>query len=239
MPADLRVDHVYLISCKYGSNILLNTSPGNLFDRALADRRGTRGTDWFVEVAPEAYQEFYALCRSHAASDQLPERVDQLDPDHRATLKAALKGRLPADAAEAYQWLAVAVSRASAERWLAHLDRPVAREEMLWRLLRLEAAPYFVLGASADGGPLRYRVGTPWDFRERFTLRAFDVWGEVAGQPMVRWRADVRDDLDGSRRTVEGHVEVRWSHGRFAQVPEAKVYLDTVHHDVAGYFPLQ
>ena len=109
---------------------------------------------------------------------------------------------------------------------------------MLWKLLRLEAAPYYVLGAAATGHTIHYRVGTPWDFREHFRLRAFDVWAEIAGQPMVRWRADVVDRDSATARVVEGHVEVRWSHGRFAQLPEAKVYLDTAHHDVAGYFPL-
>jgi hypothetical protein len=42
VPADLRVDHVYLISCKYGSNILWNTSPANLFDRSLSERGSGR-----------------------------------------------------------------------------------------------------------------------------------------------------------------------------------------------------
>ena len=38
--------------------------------------------------------------------------------------------------------------------------------------------------------------------------------------------------------TVAGHVEIRWSHGRFAQPPEAKVYLDTPMADLPGYHPL-
>ena len=56
IPADLRVDHVYLISCKYGSNILMNASPWHLFERGLSERR-TERADWFAEVAPEALQE--------------------------------------------------------------------------------------------------------------------------------------------------------------------------------------
>ena len=52
IPADLRVDHVYLISCKYGSKILQNASPWNLFDRALNERE-KRADDWFAEVARE------------------------------------------------------------------------------------------------------------------------------------------------------------------------------------------
>lgn len=43
----------------------------------------------------------------------------------------------------------------------------------------------------------------------------------------------------GQTREVSGHVEVRWSHGRFGGPPEAKGYLDTSHHLVPGYFPLQ
>ncbi len=42
----------------------------------------------------------------------------------------------------------------------------------------------------------------------------------------------------GAHTTIEGHIEVRWSHGKFVQSPEAKVYLDTPHHLVAGYWPL-
>ena len=42
----------------------------------------------------------------------------------------------------------------------------------------------------------------------------------------------------GADRVIEGHVEVRWSHGKFGGAPEAKIYLDTPHHDVAGYEPL-
>jgi hypothetical protein len=43
-----------------------------------------------------------------------------------------------------------------------------------------------------------------------------------------------------SRRpaSVRGHVEVRWSHGRFAQPPEAKIYLDTPTDQLPGYYSL-
>ena len=47
IPADLRVDHVYLVSCKYGSDILYNAAPAHVFDRLLAEKRGDR-TDWFL-----------------------------------------------------------------------------------------------------------------------------------------------------------------------------------------------
>ena len=37
---------------------------------------------------------------------------------------------------------------------------------------------------------------------------------------------------------MAGHVEIRWSHGRFAQPPEAKVYLDTAMAELPGYHRL-
>lgn len=244
VPADLRIDHVYLVSCKYGSSILHNVSPSHLFDRALAERRVERGSDWFVTTAPEAYQEFYQACLSETGLDSgastMPASVGDLDKSHRLQLKAALpkRGRLPEAAQHCYEEFSIAVARASAERWRSSLQTARAREAMLWRLLRLQAAPYFVLGASTSGDPLRYRVGTPWDFRTSFDMHAFDAWADSAGQPMVRWRAEVSERETGERVPIEGHVEIRWTHGRFSGAPEAKVHLDSHPHAVPGYFPL-
>lgn len=235
IPADLRVDHVYLLSCKYGSTILHNVSPSHLFDRRLADRRGER-VDWFADVAPEAYQELYRACRDELGDTTLPERVGDLRTDQRQRFKS-LPRTWSSATAEPYRELVREVSVASAQRWNASLA-PALREEFLWRLLRLQPSPYFVLGATAEHEPLRYRVLTPWDFRARFAFRAFDAWPNVVGQPLVTWRAVVLDRLRGEERSIDGHVEIRWSHGRFSGAPEAKVHLDSPPHAVAGYEPL-
>ncbi|MDH3498825.1 MAG: hypothetical protein OEM97_01765 [Acidimicrobiia bacterium] len=237
IPADLRIDHVYLVSCKYKSNILHNVSPGHLFDRLLAER--SRSDDWYLEVAPEAYQELYAACRDHVGDSGLPPDVQNITADARQVLKRRLPRRWPATIKPIYANLAYEVARQSAERWEANLATKAKQEEMVWRLLRFQASPYFVLGAAMDGTPLQYRVATPWDFRERFRLARFGAWPDVAGQPVVKWRAEAVDEMDGRQRSVEGHIEIRWSHGRFGQVPEAKVYLDSPHHEVPGYFQLE
>ncbi len=66
-PIDLRIDHVYLVSCKYLSKILFNVSPAHLFDHLLVggqNRRGRlAGGDWFAEVAPRQYQQLYEIVR--------------------------------------------------------------------------------------------------------------------------------------------------------------------------------
>lgn len=239
IPADLRIDHVYLISCKYGSNILHNPSPGNLFVNLLADReyRGVAG--WYQEVAPAAYQSFYDSCRTAAGQPDLPSMVTQLsDPDLKV-LRERLPKRLGGPLGKAYTEFSHTVAAETAQRWAANMGTAKKRETMLWRLLRLEAAPYFVLGESADKHPLRFRVATPWDFRLRYTFRDLFVSpNRDAQQPVVHWKAVVRNNATDVEDSVEGHVEIRWSHGRFGPSPEAKVYLDTPHHQVPGYIPL-
>jgi hypothetical protein len=130
-----------------------------------------------------------------------------------------------------------AVAAASAARWqqaLAGADQ----ERALWRLLRIGSAPYFVLGAS-DRGSLRLRIGTAWDWRQHFRIDSFTVAAAPArAQPVVDWTVVVANRRSAATTTISGHVEIRWSHGKFAQPPEAKVYLDTPHAQIPGYWPL-
>ncbi|MDJ0955059.1 MAG: hypothetical protein QNJ81_15375 [Acidimicrobiia bacterium] len=239
IPADLRIDHVYLISCKYGSNILHNPSPGNLFVNLLLDREHRSDVGWYQAVAPDAYQEFYAACRREVGEKELPPLVTQLDDAHLRLIRDRLPKRLGGALGSAYTEFSHTVAAATAQQWAANMRTPRRREAMLWRLLRLESAPYFVLGEAADRTPLRYRVATPWDFRLRYTFRELYVTANrEAQQPVVHWQAIVRSNATDAEEKVEGHVEIRWSHGRFGPSPEAKVYLDTAHHSVPGYFPL-
>jgi hypothetical protein len=238
VPADLRVDHVWLISCKYLSKVLANAAPSRLFDRGLAGGPARPAGDWYAEVAADVYQRLYTIVRTELGTRaSLPPHASDLTPAHRAELRAYLDAGWSPEAQAAYRVLAVEVGKASADRWRHALAKRVDAEAALWRLLRIGSAPYFVLGAQRDR-TLRLRVMTPWDWRQAHELKRIDVWGDDAGQPQVRWQARVRDRATGDECIVDGHVEVRWSHGRFGKPPEAKAYLDTPHHRVPGYVPL-
>ena len=239
VPADLRIDHVYLVSCKYNSRITLNAAPRLVFGGSNGIGADARA-DWFAEMAPRETQALYEIVRFEAGMvGSLPDRATDLSPAERRDLARAL-GRgawtSPA-AAEAYAALSAVVAEGSARRWRDRLRSERLREATLWRFLRVAAATYFVLGSDGDR-MVRVRVGSPWDWRQAFRLRRFDVEPVASRQPLVRWTATVDDRRAGCPRTVTGHIEVRWSHGRFAQPPEAKVYLDTPPHLVAGYWPL-
>jgi hypothetical protein len=292
-PVDLRVDHVYLISCKYLSSILFNASPAHVFDHLLvgaaARARREANADWYSEVAPDAYQDLYGVVRqavrdlgegsgdtaavlrsasmdrrggadqalpglepadgsgvapavayhSVAALAELPTRAVDLTAVHRSALGKRLAPGWPPQAKAAYESLSEEVAIASAARWRAALSGgKAAAEAMLWRLLRMGATPYFVLGASATQ-TLRLRIATSWDWRQQYALGRLEIFAQSGGQPRVGWNATVKARSSGEVHTISGHVEVRWSHGRFGGPPEAKCYLDTPHHLVPGYFALR
>ncbi|MDY7099949.1 MAG: hypothetical protein S0880_02065 [Actinomycetota bacterium] len=236
-PIDLRIDHVYLVSCKYLSRIVVNASPARLFDRLLQGAHGARSADWYEEVAPDEHHQLYDVVRTGLADPTLPRRVDELSPAERKALGRRLREGWPAGAGEAYEVMTDAVARATAARWRDTIGGRAGQEAMLWRMLRIGSAPYFVLGAGRDG-PIRRRILTPWDWRQRYRLRSLTIEAQAGGQARVGWAAEIDDRVTGADRQVCGHVEIRWSHGRLAAPPEAKVYLDTPHDDVPGYEPL-
>ena len=236
-PVDLRVDHVFLVSCKYLSKILINASPFHLFDRLLQGGHGARETDWYAHVAGEAYQALYDCVRDRLSLDLLPPAVGDLRTEGRKQLSQLLAAAWPPEATGLRQEFVSVVATETARRWKQRAGSVAAREALLWRMLRIGSAPYFVLGASRAAS-LRLRVATPWDWRLGFRLRDFDVGPQLGGQPRVIWRATVEDRHTRMLREVVGHVEIRWSHGQFSGNPEAKVYLDTPHGEVPGYFPL-
>jgi hypothetical protein len=239
-PIDLRIDRVYLVSCKYLSANIANASPGRLFDGLLATTGEWERGDWYQLVAPDEHEALYAACaaRAKTAGDvALPPSAQDLTAAARRRLRRALGERgLPEEAQRAYQALCDAVSERSAARWL---DRLAAfdDERMVWRLLRVGNAPYFLLGAHGRSS-LRLRVDTTWDWHRAYRLDRLTVTAARAGQPRVDWSAAYKVRGTDEARVVKGHVEIRWSHGRFGQPPEAKVYLDTPVDEVPGYHPL-
>ncbi|MBK5224205.1 MAG: hypothetical protein JJE52_15295 [Acidimicrobiia bacterium] len=237
IPADLRIDHVYLVSCKYLSKVLLNPGPSRLFERLLQGE-GRSAENWFAVTAPDAFQELYDVAVECSGVAGLPSLVGALDRPQQLQLKAALAARtMPEPLRQPWAALCRQVADGSAARWAAALVQPRDQLRLLWKMLRITSATYFVLGADR-GSHLRLRVVSAWDWMQTYELRSFSVAPRAAGQPEVGWLAVVRPRSGAPDLHVAGHVEIRWSHGRFVGVPESKVYLDTPYSEVPGYEPL-
>lgn len=241
IPADLLVDRVYMISCKYLSQILHNTAPARLFEEILAPSSQARHPDWFAELAPRQHLALYRAALKLLDLDGMPDTPGWLNTEQRARLRDAFRthgGRgMPGELRKPYDALIAAVSTASAERWQEALREPAQQERVLWRLLRIYSSTYYILGIDPRR-TMRLRVMTPWEWRQAFEFRSLRVEPDGRGQPRVNWTARYRERAGGQRVEVRGHVEIRWSHRPFCGPPEAKIYLDTHHDEVPGYVPL-
>lgn len=237
IPADLRVDHVYLVSCKYDSRNFLNSGPAKLFDDRLRDGK-QRSTSWYTEVARGSYQEYYRAVRQHFGLLSLPADVNSLSGADRQLLSTTLPRFMPPELADVQAQFCEAVSVASADRWRMSVGKSnPQRTEFAMTLLRIPQAVYFLLGQ--DGSvPHRFKVLSRWDWAKRFTLDDFVISSSKALQPTVDWCIVVKDRESGEELRARGHVEVRWSHGRFNNAPEAKVYLDSRLDETPGYVAL-
>ena len=241
VPADLLVDRVYMISCKYLSKILHNTAPAHVFVDGLAVTSQSRGINWFQEVAAEAHEALYARTVEVLRLSDMSESPISQTREQRTKLRVALKERatpgLPDELDQEYERLIEEVSRASADLWEAELVDKGQQERLLWRLLRIYSSTYFILG-SDERRTMRLRVVTPWEWQQSYKFISFEVMAAGRGQPRVNWAATYRHLASGQRRRVRGHVEIRWSHRPFFGSPEAKIYLDTPHERVPGYLDL-
>jgi hypothetical protein len=233
IPADLRIDNVFLVSIKTRSAVLWNRSPAQVF------LRHAQPGHWYVETAPDEYQALYDAARSLGEFPELPHNVVHLTRPQGAHLAARFPSRQwPEQLAVPYREMAQQCAIRSAQLWNGSISSRLQRERVAWWLLRLAPAPYYLLGDSV-AAPLRIRVDTPWDWRQRWEFLDLDISAALdAGQPQVNWTLHARDRTDGDTRETSGYVEIRWSHGRFSGAPEAKVQLRTRHEDVPGYTPL-
>ena len=238
VPADLLVDRVYMVSCKYLSKILHNTAPSHVLLDGLVAAPESRPINWFQHVAAAAHEALYSRTVDVLGLVDMAETPEELTAEHRRKLKAAFRQRavpgLPSELGAQYKRLIDEVSRTSAELWRQVLGGTADQERILWRLLRIYSATYFILGID-QRRTMRLRVMTPWEWRQSYEFMSLTVRAAGRGQPRIDWEATYRDLAAGQRRRVGGHVEIRWSHRPFCGPPEAKVYLDTPHAHVPGY----
>jgi hypothetical protein len=233
IPADLRIDNVFLVSVKTRSAVIWNRSPSQVFTHTA------QPVHWYVETAPDEYQALYEAAVSCSGLSAMPSRAADLSRSQGLAMAATLNPRQwPEPLASLYKALASRCAARSAEIWNDAISSPAQRERAAWWLLRLAPAPYYLLG-DATRAPLRIRVDTPWDWRQAWHFESLEIAPAVgAGQPQVEWRLRARHRETGEINDVDGYVEVRWSHGRFSGHPEAKVQLRTPHERVPGYTPL-
>jgi hypothetical protein len=236
LPADIRIDHVFIVSCKNVSKILRNASPASVFDEALNSQKKSP-KDWYLETAHEQYCQLLSEVVSLYGLSGFPVSPDELSPNQRDQLKSVLKSGWPKSLEKTVKAFIHEVGHQSASRLHKKLATKREQEQFYWRVIRCQSSPYFILG-NQPSGPMRLRVLTPWDIQRLYEFQSFELEPGQTGQPEVEWKAHHVDRETQEIRTTQGHIEIRWSHGKFCGSPEAKIYLDTPHANSTGYIPI-
>ena len=117
-PIDLRIDHVFLASCKYLSANIADPSPGRLFDGLLTTSGDWPRGDWYLETAPEELRKLYLECKNAVDLEDLPDDPARLEPaDESDCASRDLRGSSRTDSGRPTWTSCNAVSNASAMRW--------------------------------------------------------------------------------------------------------------------------
>ena len=216
--------------------------PARLFDGLLATSGEWEQTDWYEVVAPEELRALYDACRRATGLTRLPDDLGALS--HRGSPAPAARpaGTLvPARRArDAYRELCARVSTVSAQRWLpATWTRAAAPPNAWCGGCCASATRPTSCSAPTPAG----RCACGWRARGTGARPTVSISSTSPPPPRANPRSTgppLTPSAPPSRReSVRGHVEVRWSHGRFVQPPEAKVYLDTPSDELPGYFALE
>ena len=136
LPADLRVDHVYVVSCKNLSKILRNPSPVALFRHGRTDGEGGGG-DWYFEVAQNEYESLYRGAVDLLGLSSFPHSVAELSRTEKDTLRYSFGRRWPPEIESQAKDFISAVSERSAAALRNVIQDKAAEERFYWQLLRL------------------------------------------------------------------------------------------------------
>ena len=246
---DLRVKDIS-ISVKAKSNLILNTSPYNLFVQLPQGKPKAEHSDnWYLGSAPDEYQTLYEYVKIAGDLAHFPETVKEFEEEtaktQRKELVQAINSLSLAQQAEfekLYLQMCYKVSQISACNFNQHFDATqkshflgAVLESIAQELFRLDTTEYILAGID---GKEKFAVRIPAlsEWRQQWIIEEVKAEADLTkGQSVVNLnvtyqRADTQETFK-----LRFHVEIRWSHGKFGRSPEAKLYKD-FKWDEVGFF---
>ncbi len=238
------------ISVKADSNLVGNLAPPILFDSVPHGTSApARSENWYVTVAHDTYQSLYQLACT-LGSIKLPSSVvdyhQTIKGKGRKRLAVAIRNLSPADHKE-FNRLYVSFCHEVAERsalafsnTLQHsLSGPIKNsvtENVVQHFFRLGDVGYVLCGFNKkdDFGVMVPNL-TAWRRSWRFK-RLIAQPDFTRGQSVVKFEMVVEEKSTHKEHCFQFHSQIRWSHGKFAGNPEAKLYKDFSWTDVP-FFP--
>lgn len=221
--------------------MVCNRSPYILF---VSDPGGTltptRSENWYTVVAPDLYQSLYDLARDMAGLN-LPISV----VEYHQTIRGANRKRLgkvmqtfsAADTEQFNQLYTVfchEVARQSADLFNRTLNQSLSgpirnaiAENIIRRFFRLGDSEYVLCGLDGnDDFGVTVPALTSWK-RSGWSFKRLIALPDLSrGQSVVNFELVVEERDKRKEHSFPFHAEIRWSHGKFAGNPEAKLYKE-------------
>lgn len=229
------------VGVKYQSNVVLNSSPYNLF-MAIPNgqTKASRSMNWFLECAPSEYRDLVMEVRESYQKLEFKDDLSDLTPadlEEKPRLlqkmMEKMKDRLeqpldPAKRLALYQ----KVSQVSAERFNQNLQNvPKNRltnvhREILRQFLRVNGERYISMGIDTNRRDFILEIPSIDDIIRFWQIESIHARGATAGQSIVKFELMLTNKSTGQRVSLPYRAEIRWSHGVFCGNPEAKLYKE-------------
>jgi tRNA A-37 threonylcarbamoyl transferase component Bud32 len=234
------------VSIKGNSNVVLNSSPYNLFETIPRGQvKAQSSENWFLEQASQEYQELYSFVQSRNL-EYFPEDVREFELStkrkERQPLKEVLK-HLSEDEQQAFDQLYLRmchkVAKVSADifnnNYTASMQgrmRNAILEQITRHFFRMNSVDYILGGIDKKKG---FAVVVPEITRWKQNWSITNIIAEPEldkRQSRVRFTVFYKNRKSKKMHTAEFHAQIRWSHGKFQSNPEAKLYKNFAWEDV-------
>jgi hypothetical protein len=237
------------ISVKENSDVVLNSSPYNLFQTIPSGQvKAQSSENWFLEQAPDEYQELYSFIRNQGL-EYFPENVQEFEQStnrrDRQPIKDAIK-RLPSSDLELFTELYLRmchrVAEVSAEIFNANYAasmqgrlRKSIIEQITRHFFRMDSIDYILGGIDKNKGfavivPEITRWKREWIITDILATPELDK-----KQSRVHFSVRVRNRQSKNSFEASFHAQIRWSHGKFQSNPEAKLYKNFAWEDLSFF----
>lgn len=230
------------ISIKAGSNVLANKSPAYIFDSLPQGLPSPdRSENWYLLMDPPGYQNLYSFVRNiRLIRFDYPELVAEFErvasKNDREEVKdeiAKLTDGEKKKFGELYLAMCRKVAEASAElfnrNFLSTMRGPSPKwviESIVRNLFRIDSVEYIMAGTA---GSKIYAIKMPSlsQWKKEWEIVDVQAFPELTrGQSRVQIVVQYKRKKEITIYLAPFHIEIRWSHGKFAQAPEAKLYKD-------------
>lgn len=230
------------ISVKAGSNVLANKSPAYIFDSLpQGSPSPDRSENWFLLMDHSGYQALYSFVRNiRLARFDFPESVEEFDHVASKSEREEVKDEIDKLSAaqrqnfdELYLSMCRKVAEVSAElfnrNYLSTMRGPAPKwviESITRNLFRIDSVEYIMAGTE---GSKVYAIRMPSlsQWKKEWEIVDVQAIPELTrGQSRVQLVVQYKRKKDPQIFSASFHIEIRWSHGKFVQAPEAKLYKD-------------